>query len=159
MPIEALTNISPETLWFWGRSAVLVAAFLLFAWALLRERRAIRVMRHELVHEIAESRRQLADLADRLAAMGTAVATLAVSFDVDRPHPASQIPKAAPVRSGYEIAIRLARSGASVDELMASSGATRAEAELLRRLHGGDAVTREADHNPRANSVASHAQS
>jgi len=36
---------------------------------------------------------------------------------------------------GYETAIRMARSGASVDEIVASCGTTRAEAKLLRRLH------------------------
>lgn len=38
-------------------------------------------------------------------------------------------------RAGYELAIRLANSGASIDELCASCGMTRAEAELLVRLH------------------------
>ncbi len=36
---------------------------------------------------------------------------------------------------GYETAIRMARSGASVEEIVASCGTTRAEAKLLRRLH------------------------
>jgi hypothetical protein len=38
-------------------------------------------------------------------------------------------------RAGYELAIRLANSGASIDELCASCGMTQAEAELLVRLH------------------------
>jgi hypothetical protein len=38
-------------------------------------------------------------------------------------------------RGGYELAIRLANSGASIDELCASCGMNRAEAELLVRLH------------------------
>jgi hypothetical protein len=38
-------------------------------------------------------------------------------------------------RAGYELAIRLANSGASIDELCASCGMTRAEADLLVRLH------------------------
>ena len=36
----------------------------------------------------------------------------------------------------YQIAIRLAKSGAVRDELMASCGLTRQEAELVLRLHG-----------------------
>jgi hypothetical protein len=36
----------------------------------------------------------------------------------------------------YPIAIRLARSGASPEEIMQSCGITRREAELLKRLHG-----------------------
>lgn len=37
---------------------------------------------------------------------------------------------------GYQIAIRLARSGANTEELISGCGLTRAEAELVRRLHG-----------------------
>lgn len=37
---------------------------------------------------------------------------------------------------GYEVAARLARSGASVDELMSNCGLSRHEAALLLRLHG-----------------------
>ena len=36
---------------------------------------------------------------------------------------------------GYEMAIRMARGGASIDEIVAGCGTTRAEARLLRRLH------------------------
>ena len=41
---------------------------------------------------------------------------------------------------GYQIAIRLARGGASREELMAGCGLTLAEAELVRRLHGPHAA-------------------
>jgi len=41
------------------------------------------------------------------------------------------------VRS-YETARRLARAGASIDEIVASSGLASSEARLLRRLHGSD---------------------
>jgi hypothetical protein len=37
---------------------------------------------------------------------------------------------------GYDVATRLARNGASVDEMIANCGITRHEAELLARLHG-----------------------
>ena len=46
-----------------------------------------------------------------------------------------QHPTASVNTRGYETAIRMARSGASVDEIVASCGTTRAEAKLLRRLH------------------------
>ena len=36
---------------------------------------------------------------------------------------------------GYDLAARLAKNGAAVDELVASCGITRHEAELLTRLH------------------------
>jgi hypothetical protein len=42
-----------------------------------------------------------------------------------------------PVRS-YETARRLARSGASVEEIIATSGLAASEARLLRRLQGSE---------------------
>ena len=53
---------------------------------------------------------------------------------VDRPQQAPQT--AATVTPGYQVAIRLARSGASREELMSGCGLSRGEAELLHRLHG-----------------------
>ena len=42
---------------------------------------------------------------------------------------------------GYEMAIRMARSGASIEEIVASCGTTRSEARLLRRLHCAGGAT------------------
>ena len=53
-----------------------------------------------------------------------------------------------PLRS-YETAKRLARSGASVDEIVASSGVAGTEAHLLRRLHGARLL----DDEPRNNAA------
>jgi uncharacterized protein DUF2802 len=53
---------------------------------------------------------------------------------VDRPQQAPQ--SAAAVTPGYQVAIRLARSGASREELMSGCGLSRGEAELVHRLHG-----------------------
>ena len=55
-----------------------------------------------------------------------------------RPVPdAGRAPRTSPSANtrGYETAIRMARSGATVEEIVASCGTTRAEAKLLRRLH------------------------
>ena len=38
----------------------------------------------------------------------------------------------------YEVAAKLVQEGAGVDELMKLCGLARGEAELIRRLHGGD---------------------
>ena len=66
---------------------------------------------------------------------------------VSRPAPVpapAPMPTAAPSGArGYEMAIRMARGGASVEEIVGSCGTTRAEARLLRRLHnaaGADAA-------------------
>ncbi|MDE2450302.1 MAG: DUF2802 domain-containing protein [Gammaproteobacteria bacterium] len=52
---------------------------------------------------------------------------------LDRPAAAAPSQSLSP---GYQIAIRLARGGASREELMSGCGLTLAEAELVRRLHG-----------------------
>lgn len=49
--------------------------------------------------------------------------------------PAASAPALAPSRS-YDIALRLARNGASREELMSSCGMSRHEAGLAVRLHG-----------------------
>ena len=42
---------------------------------------------------------------------------------------------------GYEMAIRMARGGATIEEIVASCGTTRSEARLLRRLHCAGGAT------------------
>ena len=55
----------------------------------------------------------------------------------EAPQPVRARREPSPVRS-YETARRLARAGASIDEIVASSGLASSEARLLRRLHGSD---------------------
>jgi hypothetical protein len=52
------------------------------------------------------------------------------------PPPARARREASPVRS-YESARRLARSGATIEEIVATCGLAGAEARLLRRMHDG----------------------
>jgi hypothetical protein len=46
--------------------------------------------------------------------------------------------------ANYQMAIRLAKGGASREELMAGCGLSSAEAELVQRLHGSAATSRAA---------------
>lgn len=55
---------------------------------------------------------------------------------LSEPRVATVVNAAAP--RGYEVAARLARGGASADELMSSCGLSRHEASLLLRLHGAE---------------------
>jgi hypothetical protein len=120
------------------RTVLLLAAFGGFAWALLRMRRehAEQLDRvHTLQREVAS---QLSVLSERTSALATLVATL--PKHVERAQEAPQARprrESSPVRS-YETARRLARAGASIDEIVASSGLASSEARLLRRLHGSD---------------------
>jgi hypothetical protein len=121
------------------RAAVLVAAFAVFAWSLLRMRRdhaeqldRVHTLQRELVAQVHA-------LSERTAALATLVATLPkqAEREPEAPQPVRARREAAPVRS-YETARRLARAGASIDEIVASSGLASSEARLLRRLHGSD---------------------
>jgi hypothetical protein len=121
------------------RAAVLLAAFAGFTWALLRMRRE----HAEQLDRVHTSQRELIAqvhaLAERSSALGTLVAALPklVERVPEAPQPARARRESAPVRS-YETARRLARAGASIDEIVASSGLASSEARLLRRLHGSD---------------------
>jgi methylphosphotriester-DNA--protein-cysteine methyltransferase len=121
------------------RVAVLLAAFGVFTWALLRMRRE----HAEQLERVHVSQRELAaqvhTLAERTAALATLVAALPRQAERTPEAPQHIRPRAeaAPVRS-YETARRLARAGASIDEIVASSGLASSEARLLRRLHGND---------------------
>ena len=122
-----------------ARTVLLLAAFGGFTWALLRMRRE-HAEQLDRVHTVQrELVAQVHTLAERTSALATLVATL--PRQPERvPEPPPQIrPRrdAAPVRS-YETARRLARAGASIDEIVASSGLASSEARLLRRLHSGD---------------------
>ena len=122
-----------------ARTVLLLAAFAGFTWALLRMRRehAEQLDRvHTLQRELVA---QVHTLSERTSALATLVATLPkhVERAPEAAHPLRQRRDAAPVRS-YETARRLARAGASIDEIVASSGLASSEARLLRRLHSGD---------------------
>ena len=119
------------------RTALLLAAFAVFAWALLRTRRE-HADQLERVHTLQrELIAQVHTLAERTSALATLVATLPSASAAEAPSQPRPRREPAQVRC-YETARRLARAGAGIDEIVASSGLASSEARLLRRLHGGD---------------------
>ena len=129
---------------FWvsgTRVFLLVAAFTGFAWGLLRMRREAT----EQLDRVHAAQRELAMhsrvLADRMTALATLVAALPQRSEqrpVEAPPPALRR-EPSPLRS-YETAKRLARSGATVEEIVATCGVAGTEARLLLRLHGAEAM-------------------
>ena len=123
-----------------ARAFGLFGAFAAFAWALLRMRRE----HAEQLATVLESQRELLAqngvLSERLAALSTLVASLPrhVETPVEAPPPRMAPPRRDSGVRSYETAKRLARSGASVEEIIASSGVAGSEARLLRRLHAGE---------------------
>jgi predicted trehalose synthase len=121
-----------------ARAFVLLAAFGAFGWALHRMRREAA----EQLDKVQTSQRELAAhtqaLAERVAALATLVATMSRPAEpaAEPPPPRMPAPRRDTGVRSYETAKRLARSGASVEEIVATCGVAGTEARLLRRLHG-----------------------
>lgn len=136
-----------EVLLLGARAFGLFAAFAGFAWALMRMRRE----HAEQLELVLNSQRELASqnqaLAERIAALSALVGTLIAAPRRAEPLVEAPAPQAPPPPfvgkprrhtgvPSYETAKRMAREGASVEEIVASCGVAGTEARLLRRLHG-----------------------
>jgi len=125
------------------RAMAIVGALVALGWALHRMRRESSEQLERLAVALQQSRAETHALAERMSALITMVA--AMPARVERPVEAAPPPmpskprrESSPVRS-YETAKRLARSGATVEEIVATCGVADTEARLLRRLHGAEA--------------------
>lgn len=132
-----------------GRAVFLVFSFTLAASAFVRMRRATQVQTQQLMasHEVLLSR--LAGLEARLDATHVSISKL--SERIERPRQSAS-PSAA-ASPGYQIAIRLARNGASREELVSQCGLSTNEAELVHRLHApqsGPSARKSASHRVQA---------
>ena len=139
-----------EILLLGARALGLFAAFAAFAWALMRMRRE----HAEQLDKVLDAQRELVvqnhALSERVQALATLVAALPRRAEpVSEPPPRHSAPRRDSGVRSYETAKRLARSGASVDEIVASSGVAGTEAHLLRRLHGARLL----DDEPRNNAA------
>lgn len=130
-PLHAIAALPPGELLYAGRAAFLVFSFFLAALAFARLRRATErntasaARQSALVLARLERLEALASRFEpRLAALGEQIEA---GFEAA---------SAGTARTSYPIAIRLARAGAKTEELVASCGLTRQEAELVARLHG-----------------------
>jgi hypothetical protein len=133
----SLSNLpSADFLLIAGRAVFLIFSFVVAAISFTAWRRATRRQTAEVLAQSQIVLQRLAALEARVDATRSAVTALGERLD--RPVAA---PTAAQSPSpGYQIAIRLARGGASREELMSACGLTLAEAELVRRLHAPHAA-------------------
>jgi hypothetical protein len=126
-------------LYLWvGRALAIALALALLAWSLRRQRQQFAGKLDQVIAAQQQSRADIAALTEKVAALATLVA--GIPARVERPAEAPRTAprrEASPVRS-YETARRLARSGATVEEIVATCGVAGTEARLLRRLHGAD---------------------
>ena len=129
---EILPNPSFETILMVGRAALLLGAFWIFALAFSRWRRADERQMQHLCGELQRTFAEVRSLHETIAVMSARIESLSERAETDsRLAPAGAVS----AQRGYDLAARLAKNGAAVDELVASCGITRHEAELLSRLH------------------------
>lgn len=126
-----MTLPSTEFLLVAGRAVFLVFSFVVASISFTAWRRAACRQTAEALAQGQLVLQRLADLETRVDDVRAAVTELRERLD----RPAAPAPSASS-SPGYPIAIRLARGGASREELMSGCGLTLAEAELVRRLHG-----------------------
>lgn len=131
LPTFDLANT--ELLLIVGRAVFLVFSFILAAVTFTAWRRATRRQTEQVLAQSALILEKLAEIRTAAAASDQSLARLAERLErIEHP---SHTP-ATGASPGYQIALRLARAGASTEELTSGCGLTRAEAELVRRLHG-----------------------
>ena len=129
-----MTEIAPVDLLLAGCGTLLVFAFALAAVTFAGWRRATRAHSQHLFTHSQALIEQLSALDARVTATASAIRRLDERIE-RQGQPRAPI-QGAPAAPGYQIAIRLARGGASREELIAGCGLSSGEADLVCRLHG-----------------------
>jgi hypothetical protein len=127
--VHLLTTPTLETWMLAGRAVFLVFSFVLAEISFTAWRRAARRQTDQILAQSESLLQRLAGLEARLDTTAAAVSRIDERFE-------RQGPGATSTGQGYQIAIRLARGGASREELVSSCGLSAGEADLVRRLHG-----------------------
>jgi hypothetical protein len=135
LPAAELTSV--EFLLVAGRAVFLLFSFVVAAFAFTSWRRAIQVQTAQVLSQTNTVLQRLAALEARVDATKTTISQLGDRLERPAPPPTGNGPSAS-----YQMAIRLAKGGASREELMAGCGLSLAEAELVRRLHGSSNAVR-----------------
>jgi Flp pilus assembly protein TadB len=128
-----MPSVSMELLLFGGRALVLLLGFATLIVCFTRWHGASRRTALEAAERIEVTVGELRALRELGEALGAQVQTLSEQVQT---HLRLAKAASAPGATGYDVALRLARNGVSTEEVIASSGVTRQEAELLARLHG-----------------------
>jgi len=132
-----------ETMLVIARAAALVLSLLALAMALRRWRRSAERDAQRIFEQLDLVRGELMLLAERMDRIESIPARA-----IERPAASeARAPAVAssPAPRGYEVAARLARGGATCEELISSCGLSRHEAELMLRLHKAAATRDKAE--------------
>jgi hypothetical protein len=136
---EILPNPSLETVLIVLRGAMLIGAFWVFALAFTRWRRADERDSQLLQAKFEQAFAELRSLHETVAVMNARIEAMSERAETDsRRAPPVAVVAGGPQR-GYDIAMRMAKNGSSVEDLVSNCGITRHEAELLTRLHAAKA--------------------
>ncbi len=119
-----------------GRAVFLLFSFVVASVTFTAWRRATRMQTDQVLAQTNTVLQRLAALEARVDATKVTISQL--GDRLERP-PALPSTGASP---GYQMAIRLARNGASREDLMSGCGLSLAEAELVQRLHGSPGPAR-----------------
>jgi hypothetical protein len=131
MSLPAAEFTSVEFLLVAGRAVFLLFSFVVAAFAFNSWRRATQAQTDQVLSQTNTVLQRLAALEARVDATKVTVSQL--GDRLERPAPPAATHGAS---ANYQMAIRLAKGGASREELMAGCGLSLAEAELVQRLHG-----------------------
>jgi hypothetical protein len=133
---ETLPSPSLEVVLIAARGLLLIGAFWVFALAFIRWRRSDERDAQHLRQQMDRAFGELRSLHETVTVMSARLEALS-----DRADNESRLAPAGTIgaQRGYDLATRLARNGAEVDELVSTCGITRHEAELLVRLHASKA--------------------
>jgi hypothetical protein len=135
---EILPSPSLETVLIAVRAVMLIGAFWVFALAFTRWRRADERDSQRLHVQLERAFAEMRSLHETVSVMSARMEAMSERAETDS--------RRAPVggtgaQRGYDLAMRMAKNGSAVEDLVSSCGITRHEAELLTRLHA--AKTRE----------------
>jgi hypothetical protein len=128
------------------RVLAIAGALIAFGWALRNMRRESagqQELLERLRTEQQAARGEIRALAEKVGVLATLVANLATRVEQPAAIPASPPRREPSAARSYETARRLARSGATLEEIVATSGVASSEARLLQRLHSGGVDDRE----------------
>jgi hypothetical protein len=129
-----MPQVSIELVLIAGRAVFLVFSFVVAAVTFTRWRHSARRGDEQIMTQNTLMLERLAAIEERVASANFRVAELATQLQGEL----RAAPAASDVQPRYQTAIRLAREGASRDELIASCGVSRQEAELVLRVHASN---------------------
>src|SRR5688572_10224762 len=136
---EILPNPSLETVLIFLRGAMLIGAFWVFALAFTRWRRADERDSLLLQAKFEQAFAELRSLHETVAVMNARIEAMSERVETDSRRAPPVAVVAGGAQRGYDLAMRMAKNGAAVEELVSNCGITRHEAELLSRLHAAKA--------------------